>query len=71
MKVGDYIDFAGNIFYITQDLTKEDLNFNEFEILAVYVKVLSEDYPVGKLSKLIYPKDGDSPDIVKPIFIRE
>lgn len=71
MKVGDYIDFAGNIFYITQDLTKEDLNFNEFEVLAVYVKVLSEDYPVGKLSKLIYPKDGDSPDIVKPIFVKE
>jgi hypothetical protein len=71
MKVGDYINFAGNIFYVTQDLTAEALNFNEFEILAVHVKVLSEDYHVGKVSKIIYPKDGNSPDVVKPIFITE
>ena len=69
MKVGDYVEFAGNIFYVTKDLTIDALNFNEFEVLAIYVKVLSDDYPVGKLSKIIWPKGGDSPHVVTPIFI--
>ena len=71
MKVGDYVEFAGNIFYATKDLTNDALNFNEIEVLAIYVKVLSDDYPVGKLSKIIWAKDGDSPHVVTPIFITE
>ena len=69
MKVGDYVEFAGNIFYATKDLTNDALNFNEFEVLAIYVKVLPDDYVVGKLSKIIWAKDGDSPNVVTPIFI--
>ena len=69
MKVGDYVEFAGNIFYATKDLTIDTLNFNEFEVLAIHVKVLPDDYAVGKLSKIIWPKGGNNPHVVTPIFI--
>ncbi len=54
MKVGDYVEFAGNIFYVTKDLTVDTLNFNEFEVLAIHVKVLPDDYAVGKSAPVYY-----------------
>jgi hypothetical protein len=72
MKVGDYVEVAGNIFYVTQHITLEDVNFCEFKAIVVYAKELpDEQMYVGKISKIAYGKDTSGPYVVKPIFITE
>jgi hypothetical protein len=72
MKVGDYVEVAGDIFYVTRDITPADVNFCEFAAIAVYTKELPvEQMHVGKISKIAYGKGSSGPHVVKPIFIRE
>jgi hypothetical protein len=71
MKVEDYVELGGDVFYVTKDLSQDDLIFNELEVLAIYVKAPSELYFVGKVCKIQFPKNSSGLDVVKPIFVKD
>ena len=73
MKVGDYLKHGNCVFYLTEDLTKDDTSFFEFKVLVVYTTIPQPNkyYYVGSTKmKLIIPKN-DPIEPVTPIFVKD
>jgi hypothetical protein len=70
MKVGDYVKVGDSVFYLNEDISKDESDFLEFKAIVIYTEENHLDFFVGKVCRLFRFRD-DPIESVIPIFVKD